>query len=368
MFVLRFVCFLNSNLNNKKDISEFTTGAIVGMMVIGDPQYYDPSLGKLDAWATGKIVYKILEVLRLPQECVQKSKGNLGTFYIDNDVEKKILDNPIVQETIVEWNGKYKSMLAAAYDVNEKRNENSEKNKSNYKAMAIKQPILEAIMDGFKKSENRSKAILALKGTQLKPREFKDTLCRFCPNNDPMSCHYILHVGLKRYNEWKAEQKLKMLNKKKNKERIKEKKAIGWKCNFPGCGSVFELRSELTRHGERIHQYPKPFECKVCYRKYASRTLLKKHLRSHVMPQYYEYSLRSRMHLLANNDSSIKNLCNVFQTMGKEYETNEYCNDKNSSVEIDISDSISNERKIEMMNVSRRAKAQYAAAQESSQR
>ena len=324
------------------------------MMVFGDPEYYNPSLGKQDMWAVGKVVYKILEVMQLPQECVQKYKGSLGTFFVENDVENKILNNKMVQQTIEQWNGKYKKLLGPPYDINEKRSARSEKNKSQYKALAVKQPILQAIMDGFKKCENRSKSIITLKGSQLQSRDFKDTLCRFCPNNNPMECHYILHIGVKRYNEWKAEEKSKMVNKKKNKETnkvkvknsipLEEKKSIRFKCNFPRCGSVFELRSELMRHNDRVHQYPKPFECKVCYRKFADRKLLKKHLKRHGTPQYHSYG--SRRYFLKENDSSIKNLFNITETMIKEYESNENFLDKNSSVEIDIGGSNANEKEV----------------------
>ena len=275
MFVFVFV-FANSNLNDKKDIKTFTTGAILGMVVIGDPEYYTRSLGEADAWAIGKLVYKILEVLRFPQELVKKCNGFVGTFFIDDEVENAILKNHMVQDTISLWNAKYESTLEAPYDTNEKRSELSEKNKSKYKALSVKQPILQAIMDGFKKCENRSKAVIPLKGSELKVREFKETLCRFCPNQNPMECIYILHLGVSKYKQWQAEQKFKMSKKKKKKE------SFVCKCNYPGCGNSFELRSALLRHNTKVHKLPKPYQCKVCYKKFGDRDLLKKHFQRHL--------------------------------------------------------------------------------------
>ena len=374
--------FTNSDLKNKKDISTFARGAILGMMVIGDPEYYNPNLGEADAWVIGKVVYKILEVMRLPQELVKECNGFVGTFFVDNDVENAILEDERVAETILQWNRKYGSMLEAPYDANEKRSETSEKKKSKYKGLSVKQPFLEAIMDGYKKGENRSRAIIPLKGSDLEVRDFKNTLCRFCPNGNAMVCTNILHIGVTKYNKWKAQEKLKMVKKQTKKQ------SIGFKCNYPHCDSVFELRSEITRHNDQVHGYPKPYQCKVCYRKFGSRAVLKKHLKGHTSIEYYTYG--RRRHLLQENDSSIKNLFNIGEAMVTQYESNGNGSDKNSSVEIDITNNSLNEKNIEMinkmhpprnqlesflsvqncstMNVSKRAKAQYAAAQNCLQR
>ena len=96
----------------RRSVNELTTGKIVGLMVIGDPEYYDEQIKYDDEWVCGPMMYKIVETLRLPEELAVPVIGFLGAFYVDQPAENEILRLDIVQEAIRDWRLKYGARLS----------------------------------------------------------------------------------------------------------------------------------------------------------------------------------------------------------------------------------------------------------------
>lgn len=92
-------------VKDTKDVANLPCGKIVGLMLIGDPEYFECE--KNDDWCVGPVVYKIIETLRLPTDKYVSVKGFLGSFWIDHSIENKILNLSIVQSTINDWYYKY---------------------------------------------------------------------------------------------------------------------------------------------------------------------------------------------------------------------------------------------------------------------
>ena len=82
-----------------------------------------------------------------------------------------------------------------------KPSKNSSKLPSQYRALTINQPFVEAILRGIKRFENRSLLrIVPLSGKPLREREANHKHCRFCPSNDATKCVSRIHYpGLKNH-------------------------------------------------------------------------------------------------------------------------------------------------------------------------
>lgn len=54
----------------------------------------------------------------------------------------------------------------------------------------------------------------------------------------------------------------------------------GYKCDFPGCDSVFKENAKLTRH-KLVHSGVKAFKCGYCHLAFSLRHNLKMHEKTH---------------------------------------------------------------------------------------
>ena len=53
-----------------------------------------------------------------------------------------------------------------------------------------------------------------------------------------------------------------------------------FQCTYEGCTKGFHLRATLTRH-MRSHTGEKPYQCKICQRRFADPTNFKRHCGTH---------------------------------------------------------------------------------------
>ena len=111
-FVFADVCI--SRNDGKENITDLETSAILGLMLVGDPSHYDPCQPHEDEWATGPVIFKIYETLRLPKAfIISDVSGALGAFIVSHEIENEILGRRFVQKTIQGWRQKYGSKLSS---------------------------------------------------------------------------------------------------------------------------------------------------------------------------------------------------------------------------------------------------------------
>ena len=283
MLIQLFVCLYNRQ-NDGRDvilISDLPKGKIVGMMLVGDPAYYDPHprdedlyqyLIHTNVWARGTLVYKILEVVSLPIEFAKQCecRGQVGEFFLDERyLEKSILRLKYIQEALQEWKARYKQQIMEPDNPNEIRANGKKQTK--YKGLSIKQPIVKAITLGVKRFENRSHVKIRLKGSELKTED--DPLkkyCKECPNNDPSQCRYVLHLGPTLLKKLKNDEKNGKKNKKNKKSRSKKKRNSSSNDNNNNL--------ELSRNGSEMNsaQNNKPIRRKLNFGTQSKRTYNKR--------------------------------------------------------------------------------------------
>jgi hypothetical protein len=109
---------------------------IVGIALV--EKYHPLVHGENEWYIKGNVGYWIEAVFRL--ETPIPFKGKLSLFTLPKDVQEQIKAQPGVQETLEKW-----SLLGKGND--------------DLRALSIRQPPVEAILQGMKKVENRSRSV-----------------------------------------------------------------------------------------------------------------------------------------------------------------------------------------------------------------
>jgi hypothetical protein len=119
----------------RKEFKSLPKSAIVGLALVD--RYDRTRHGESDWYIPGSHGYWIQDVIRLEPI---PHKGKLGLFFLPEDVQDAIRKNDVVRHTLDEW-GK---QCAWGEDL---------------RAVSIRQPPIEAILQGKKNVENRSRSI-----------------------------------------------------------------------------------------------------------------------------------------------------------------------------------------------------------------
>ena len=104
-----------------------------------------------------------------------------------------------------------------------------------------------------------------------KPFKCQEPGCgRSFGNKHTLIGHAAVHSKKRPFECEKCGMKFKLASQLYNHKQKVHAKVINYKCEWEGCGKGFYYKTNLTVH-TRVHTGEKPFECDICYRRFARK-------------------------------------------------------------------------------------------------